>query len=562
MKHTASTSDAVYSVATCFFFLMTEKTYLRIRLYTTIGFAFLIVFPFFLYTFRDEYRGLVPIRVNDDGMYFAHIQSALLGRSDEVTNGILLTDPPIRGAGPALIEGVAGFLFGPTRLRGPQVSLLLTVLIAPLLIPLMSTFLRRIGLSRGIAIGATLLFTFVCLSPLQRPVHMSLSLPLSLFALVLLERAYTKRTISSALAAGALFGVLPAVYFWTWTYLFAAGAALLTTHLFLTPKSPIKKKQTIALCIVAVTALLLSAPYFLHLLKLQMSNPFFAEVALRSNVVPSRIVESLPRSLLLTLLFVCAVIFSWRKKAESPPPLFPLALVAAAFVVMHQNLVHGTDFMFSSHYYPYVVLSALVMAAWVLQKGFSFRPRFDALLKGGILSIAGVFLIAGAWDYRVAWSLPFAHRTHLDLQHLRSSLKLLRNGTREVVLTDYASAQMIPSWTEDSVVFTPYVRHLLVSNTEFAERYCLSELPSPQGPDIAWITWEATQVQSRHLYPEREREFQAVCAALLEDPAAALQKYAVDYLLWNKRKRPEWVIDETLFSFVAEGEDWSLWKVK
>jgi hypothetical protein len=196
------------------------------------------------------------------------------------------------------------------------------------------------------------------------------------------------------------------------------------------------------------------------------------------------------------------------------------------------------------------------MAAWAL------AHRSPQILRIGIAGIAAIFLLAGAWDYRVAWVLPTAPRHHLDLQHLAPVLAILRDGKRETVLTDYRSAQMVTNWTDDDTVFTPYVRHLLVSNEEFAERYCLSELPSPTGPDIRWIASEAAHVYAREFLPQREREFGTVCRRLFGDPAGALERYGVDLLLWNQRERPNWEIDAGLFEKVTAGEEWSLWRMR
>ena len=247
--------------------------------------------------------------------------------------------------------------------------------------------------------------------------------------------------------------------------------------------------------------------------------------------------------------------------------ILPLALVLGAWTVMHQNLFHGVLLSFSSHYYPFVCLAMVAASAWSLNHslrsgtGQALNPLL-LFFRFGIVGITAVFLVLGAWDYRLTWSLPFASREHLTFQHLAPVLRHLDDGTRENVLTDYRTAQMVTNWTDDDTVFTPYVRHLLLSNQEFAERYCLTELSNPEGPDIAWIAWETLQIRAQDLLPKRMNEFQAVCDDFLTDLKGALEKYRVDYLLWNQRERPTWKIDETLFTKVEEGESWSLWRLK
>jgi len=347
------------------------------------------------------------------------------------------------------------------------------------------------------------------------------------------------------------------VFFWSWTFVWTAGVWLFVIYLVSTPQSDKKRDEMYSLIVIALLGLVVGLPFLFDLIIKSTMHPHFAETALRSQIIPSFGVESIPRSILLTLLALLSlVLMLGSEKKIRAKMVFPLAMVLSAFSVMHQNFIHGKIFTFSSHYYPFVCLAALVMGMFVLQH------VKKSYLKTIIVSIAGVFLIAGVWDYRMAWSLPFASAEHLSFQHLRAPLAHLTDGKRENVLTDMRTAQMITSWTDDDTVFTPYTRHLLISNREFAERYCMSELPSPEGPDINWIAWEAVQIRLQDMLPEREKEFKKYCDILFYDKEMALRKYEVDLLLWNEHERSDWIIDKKLFTKTQEGDGWSLWAVK
>src|SRR3989338_6728249 len=171
---------------------MTEQTFRRAQWYVVILLAIFIALPYALYAFQEGSSGLVPFRTNDDGFYMGRLDSVLSGHPKEFQNGITGPQPfacgvthlttgsrkcrAARGIAPALLELAAGTLFGWTGLHGPQVSVLITVLIAPLMILLLTALLRALRIGRGIALFGSVLYVIVFLSPLERPIYMSLAL--------------------------------------------------------------------------------------------------------------------------------------------------------------------------------------------------------------------------------------------------------------------------------------------------------------------------------------------------------------------------------------------------
>lgn len=515
-----------------------------------------MAWPFFLYTQRPAYQGLVPFRSADDGAYEGRIQTALLGRFDEVDNGI--TGPGIRGAGSALVERATGLLLRGTGLRGPEATVVLIVSIAPLFFLFFALFLRSIGVTALCSLGMTTLYTLMMLGTLQRPVNLSFTLPFTALTLLLFSKARESGRVLFIVLAAFCIGILPGIYFWAWTFLWAGIACVYLLHVFL-PASPLKHRQTRHLIFIAGIALLITLPLLTHTWLLQLSQPTFADVgAERSGLYRSFAIESPARSFLFLVLTVAGLSLFIRKREQRPSLILPVGLMLGGFLALHQNLLHGKDLMFSSHYYPFLCLAAVTLAAWVLTFD-RIRSRMKSVESWLIIGATVVLLAAGFSDYRVSWVLPFAPEKHLDLQHLAPVLSGLSDGKRQVILSDPWSALMVKAWTDDDVVFTPYVQSLFVSDEEYIERYCLAE--SFGNIPVERIAFELTQYFSIEKLPARKVQVEEVCERLLRDPAKALRRYGVELVLWNEKSRPDWIINSRQFTKLSQGEGWSLWRV-
>ena len=535
---------------------MTRGTSLRLQICAALALAFLFAVPHALHTLRHPGEGkIIMMHSTDDGQYHAKVRAALLRRWSEARNGMTGGDPPDSGAAPALLELAAGAAFSWTNLKAPQVLTLLNVFVTPLIVFLLTAFLRAIGFRESVALGGSLLYILLFLSPLQKPVHMSLSLPFTILVLLAIARAWRAPQWGRVLLAGALLGLSIGTYFWAWTYLFAlTGWLIVLTGLASLPHERWQRMR-IPLYIMGL-ALLVAAPLLIGIFHTASLGSVFQETSARSTIIHSRGTESLPRSILLTLLTAVTAILALplRRGAEGRSALFPLAAIFAAETVMHQNLLHGVLFTFSSHYYPFVVLSVLLAGLFALENG---RGVF---LKPLAVGITVIFILARLWDGRSALAIAAANYYVRDLDHLMPALRLLDDGKREGILTDRTTAHAVTGWTDDDVVFTAYTRHVLMSDEEYVERYCLSELPHPTGPDILWLADEVVERNTPGELHARIAQFSSLCERVRAGPRMMLRKYAVAKLLWNERLRPDWVIDPHLFQKIAQGEGWSLWR--
>jgi len=553
---------------------MTRRRYWLIQFVMVALLAILFALPHAIHAVRNHHQGLLRIISTDDGFYQAHVRAALLGRFDEVTNGMTGV---AKGAAPALLELITGAAFSWTTLKAPQVMMLLTIFLTPFIVMLLAGLLRTLFKSERLALIGTAIYLIVFLGTLQKPVNMSLSLPFTILILWMLVKIHHARAwqIGFVIATGILLGILPWTYFWSWTFVWATGGMLLILDLMFSPRSIEKRQRLIRLFSALALGFIIAIPFFAHLYT-SAHEPFFAETALRSTLIHSRGVESVPRTIVLLALVITSIILVRRIPNPNPITwLFPLAALLAITLCMYQNLIHGVILTFSSHYYPFVCLAALMIGMWAYSMMphpgtgasglfvLSSTPPWvrDIGLRVLIITFASIFLLAGLYDYRSSWDIIRGDYYIRNVQHLRPAVEFLDDDRRETVLTDRTTAHMVTTWTDDDVLFTAYVKHLVMSDAEYAERYCLTEIFTPGGPDIDWLVREVMERPDDKEFTRRKKQFTDVCAPIRRSPDQYLKKYNITKLLWNEKLRPEWKIDQVKFKKIAGGEGWSVWEI-
>lgn len=539
---------------------MSDALFRRCLLAAALCLSCLIGAPFFFATQHPLYRGLMPFRTQDDASYINHIQTALLGRYAETSNGITSPTPHVDAAGPATVELFSGAALSWTGLRGPEVSVLLLILFGPLIVVFLPLLLKELGVGNKMALLASLAYVLPFFGGTARPVNPSFTIPLCLCTLWLILRTIRAPNLFSFTLSILLLSVLPVIHFWVWTFTWTAVACLLVAECFSGAPDVAGRRRSWILVAIGGGGLLLSIPLLVKQWVVKTANPFFLETALfRSGVYPTHAIESPIRSGMLFILVICAFLIyrSSRNKVFAAPAAFCLAI----FLVLHQNVIHGRDFLFSSHYYPFVCLAAVLFSAVLIERR-SWNTVHLQLPTALALSVTTVFLLAAAWDYRDGWKFFVTYPESLTQQHLAPVLNQLNDGKRQTILTDAQTALYVKSWTDDDVIFTPYVQHLLVSNAEFAERGCMSEFSSPEGADVSMLAWHTLQYRGAFMLPERTSQFNAVCKNLLKNPSFALRRYPAQLLLWNERMRPTWKINTNFFTKLSQGDGWSLWLVR
>jgi len=504
------------------------------------------------------YQGLQPYRGADESIYLIHLQEGLIDMTADTTNGIWSGAHDTTGMQSALMERVAGWMFGWTGFDSTIIALFLTAFVGPTVILLMAALLRRAGVSRRMSVFIAFAF-FIDMGLVRRFFNPSISMPLSLLTLLLIWRWWEHLRWRDALGAGVMLGLLTGVYFWSWTYAWAMYGILL---LFVIDRwrQPDFKVRALQYITGGIAALIAGAPS-LWKTYTNAHHPLFPESSLRMGLLYTREFESIPRSICLVLL-AFGTFWALRKRADRLRYAPAIAMAIAAFAVMHQQFVHGRIMSFSSHYYFYVCIAATVaMGVFIARRKVQVLPV--------IVCMVTVLLLGGAWlDYkgRLIIMGPPDQRS-MRMQHLAPIVKDLKWGERETILSDRHTSNQLASLTNDDVVFTDYCRILLVSNQEYIERYCLSEAFSTNPIDTEFIP-DANRELSlagrtmTEFHTARMREMtEAICPLVNADIASYLKKYEADSVLWNEKEKPDWDMNQPYLQLRQKGDGWSMYDV-
>lgn len=495
---------------------------------------------------------------SDSSHYVVRLEQGLVEPLSDTSNGIFSVPNAPGGLQPGGLEQIVGYLFSWTGWTATTVMVLLSTLFGATLVPLLQRLLVRTGLSDVKALGGSALYFFLFLGPIQRFVHSSWSLPLALLSLLLVWRFWDRPTVLRAICAGIIVGCLPHVYYWGWTFVWCTVGLLTLFSLF--RSSSEKRARIIGLLCLWMVAAFIAIPYFLHIASM-LGNSLANEVAERSSVVFSRGIESYPRSILTLLVALFALICFGRKSSKTREALIPVAaLCMTSFIVLHQQLLHGKVISFSTHYYPYICIAALLFgAALFAHRAWSLHRIFSACL-------CVVFLGAAFVDYSMRYKIFMVDSDLFHYQHFSTVLPILeKNPRKEVILTDYLAGLPIAASTKHDVVFTEHARHLLISTREYAERYCLTDMFNPV-TDPVWLPnmlHELSRlgtVRAEELRSERLGITTDACLDIRSNPKGFLKDYGVTLLLWDEKDHPEWKIDHSLFQLETQGQGWSLWR--
>ena len=535
---------------------MRTRTYAFWLLISYIVGVLFFVIPIALFMSSSSYDGLLPIRSPDEGHYIVRMQPHLLNPFASVPDGVWFAPTAPTWLQVSLIEYVGGSLFAWTGLSALQVSWLLMVLLAPLSIPIVALLARRCGCHQmcSLCIGGTL---FIIMREFARMFHPSISFPLTALTLLTMWMWWDTPRVSRSIIAGALSGMLVGVYLWSWTFVCAVWGCLFLVSIVIREE---RMKHLRVLPFVAVSALLTASPALWMSYSVSQLS-MFAESADRMGLLLSRELESPIRSTLLLILTALTIwVLHRRRDIARFAPL--IAMQTALLLVYNQQLVTRRVMSFSTHYYPYVCLVAILLIAFVL----SHRKMGMRLWFLGI--VACIPLVAAAHDYGFLSRSPFFVVQADDTVHLRPAIEELNAREPAVVLTDGYTGNLVGSTTAHSTLFIEYARILVIPTAEYVERYCLSEALTTGEIDFAWVAYfqeEQSRValsHTRELYQKHWRMGQTICPDVKKHLSAMLRKYHVQYVLWNERTRPQWKLDPSLFQLQKQGEGWSLWTVK
>lgn len=508
---------------------------------------------------RDaRFRGALVQLNADEYYYLPRVMEALHERIGQASEGVI-GEPRIRSLQGAMIEQAYGVLFRWTGWRAATVLQILDSVEPPLLFLGLIAFLTVSGFSRVQALTGSVLFVLLELYSLNRPVHQRASFLLVLLACTLLLVGMRGRRIA-AVIGGILLGLLTGVYFWSYTFAWAFWLVLFLWESCVCLRKRHRSVALVALLLSGAVGGSIALPFLLHTYVL-FQDPFFPEVQFRNEVFHSRFPESWLRSGLFLVMALSALLGGFPRTRSSSFHRNAAAVVLAAFLVLNQQVLHGTVLIFSSHYLFPLVFAGVV----ALLLSWTMRGRW---MIPGVLASA-IFLAGIAYDGRAVLSQWRVIPGRFEDQHLVAAFPLLDGLPRGRILSDVHTSLVVAGQSHHDVLYSLYLKHTLLSNREFTERYCGTVLPLPVGSrgDEDLLHLQQISPASGTSPSERTQKLKSIqetCAGIDADPRSFLLRYGVTHVLWNEQREPEWELGLLRVSLekVEQGDGWSLWRVE
>lgn len=539
--------------------------------------------PQWMYILHPQFRGILVHLNSDEYQYLARLEEALTGRPEQSAQPYV-GDPYAQGMHYAFIEQAEGMLFGWTGWRAATVFQVMDGVIPPLLFFAVIFFFRLSGFSRRSALGGALLFVLPLFYSLNRPIHQRESFLLVLSTILCVMLAMEKKSRFFTVLAGAALGALFGVYLWAWMFAWTYVGLLLFVELFAWLRQRerlpfLNTRLWTVVCVVGV-GVIAALPFLAGIMR-GMQHPLYAEMAFRQGMHFTRLPESWIYSLLFLFMSVVLLLMRRKVKELQGPKMYAILFPVAVFVVINQQVIHGHVIAFTSHFTFAIALASV--CAFLLSlpsiEGIFGNRTHDGnrtheehrtqgrvlLVLLSSLGVASLMLAAIAWDNRPGWRLFDEDAGRLDEQHFGSLLPILDAMPRTRILSDSGSSGFISSSTQHDIVSSIYLESAFMTSEEIAERWCLTVLPLPPAErrisEQIHLVWPDANAANRGT-DVREREVkmvEAACKKLDADPPAALRRYGVSYILWDRKRQPLWELKRLKVPLTQVAEDSGGW---
>ncbi len=542
----------------------------------TLTVAVLMQMPQLRHVMDARYQGVLVELNSDEDVYLARVSEALNGRGEQTSEAIV-GDPTLAGTQPALLERMIGTAFRWTGWGAATVLQFMDSIFPPLLFLTLVWFFRVVGFARWQAtVGATA-FVLLQLYNLNRPIHQSGSFLLVLLSVIGLMRGINGNILLGILG-GAIMGILTSIYVWGWMFAWAWWGLLLvweSVEVMLNRSRKVsfwfsifsfrKKSRDGAirvwrLLLFGVVGVLTALPYLVTMAETS-KHPAFADTVFRSGIHPGRLPESWIYSVLFLIMASGLLLGSVADRKVFAPWKFAAITVTTAFLVLNQQVIHGVTFNFASHELFALVTSAItVILLWI-------PTRHPIVLISMLAAI--VYIVGIAYDGRHILKQWRVDPARFERQHLASALPVLDTLPRTTILSDPDTSQFLAGATRHDVVYSLYLKNVLMTHERLAERYCVTQLPLPPGQKFI-------EENAQLLYPDalgafkdpplREQEVALVreaCERLDRRPGEALKQFGVSYILVDGRRQPLWNVKRLLIPLekVQESVGWTLYRV-
>lgn len=429
--------------------------------------ALLMQGPQWLHQQSSLAQGIAVHLNSDEAIYLARIEEALTGRPEQSAEAFT-GHPNLVGTQFAMLERFYGALFRFTGWRAPAVQTFLDVAIPVLVFLSLVFFFRLQGFSRNVSLLAAAFFCLLQLYNLNRPIHMRSSFLVMLWGLIFIQLAL-RSCRWWVIPAGIVLGTLVGVYVWSFMFAWAFWGSFVVWEFV-----DRKEKRFGILFLIGCIGLISATPFILQYIALS-HHPLYDYGSYRSGMHLGRRPESIIYSLLFGIALVSSVLAHRDSYEKLRPYRSAFALLLAAFVYMNQQIIHGTVFNFVSH-----GIFSLLLAALSVTLVFIVTREKWLLIGAAALC---VYMAAIGYDGRYVFGQWEVKDSDFENQYFAEMLPALDILPRGRILSDPETESFIASNTHHDIVYSIYLKNVLMTHREIALRYCLTQLPCDRSRD-------------------------------------------------------------------------------
>lgn len=487
-----------------------------------VGFVTIAPNVFFITSLGDSYEGLRIMKTDAEHYYVARVQ--------EIMEGNGFANPYIYEY-KYIVPATPGFAAAPIAFAGKLLGMdaamatMVSVFIIPLLIALLVyAFIYQLTRDRLWSLAGMFLIMFgrilfnvpdilhllkleqvyTQFTTYARPMYPQMgtfSFWLLLNSLLIAFRTKSKKWF---VYTGILFGIAMYMYFYAATFLIVF-MGILTVMLFLVKERKLSAKVAgLSVLGFAVASIAIG-----QLIK-AMHHPLYEEFARGVGLTSTRELIVSSGWVITAIVFV---IFLIKAKIPRLHMVVLSSLLLTAFVVVNQQLITGKTLQEGHYHWHYnvpVFSLILIYVGWyITQNKRKLGQTFAALIM--LASIfTGIFVQYSSYQ---RWKGPIAENQRY-MPVLRWADEHMEKD--DVFFANYNISQIIPVYTRGNVVW------------------------DDQATNYFWS-------QDRKLYT-----VESILES--EDPSQEIQKYRVDYVIWDAKNDPEWAIDR--FDFLKEVYDY------
>jgi hypothetical protein len=542
----------------------------------------------FLYRAGEDFKGIYGEFNGDALLYLARIREVLDGYWS-VSNPYFLEHKgdvfPQASLPEIMVAGISKL----THLSPPQLQVRLDFILPALLFFLTYLLFYSFSKSSLVSAGTSILFYFISLGPLNKPIHPQISFFFLLSFLYLFYNfAIKDRKLVWALFSGINLGLLFNIYLYHWSFLLVF-LGLYFLIIFLQKRY----REVKFFFVILIPAIIIGLPYFFTFY-LSTFNPNYHETAVRVGLYLTHWVESFPRLAVALMWLALFLFFSWKlklfKTKECP---FFLSLLLANIIYPNQQIITGRILQFAVHWswMPIFIycLSTCYLFRVIKESSMGFKHRNLLII---ILIISVLFppfrLLSFTWHKTLNLFSENTSRTFLQYQKFAPIFEWLNSNTKkdEVVYSNSIISRFVPAYTHNNVLHTRYNEYF-ASDKEIVERFLIFNFLNRRilnqdnfgielGNQLLWKFAGGSEYNTHYIHrllgipyeekysPKKEVEFiKGIFQEIQnQDFLSLLKKYHVSYFVWDEGADPQWRLNEiNWLEKVFENGDVSIWKI-